>query len=97
MKISCEHCGTQIDVEKDRNCPHCGAPYSRNKEYDEIKNYKKKKEDLNIESHELQNKIVETTLNNFNSVSKISKVVFIFSAIVFLIIFITAITFIMKH
>ena len=26
MKISCEHCGTQIDVEKDRNCPHCGAP-----------------------------------------------------------------------
>ena len=69
MKISCEHCGTQIDVEKDRNCPHCGAPYSRNKEYDEIKNYKKKKEDLNIESHELQNKIVETTLNNFNRVS----------------------------
>lgn len=90
MKITCEHCGTGIDTEKDRNCPHCGAPYSKNKEYKEAKDYKKKHEDFdlkeretNIHSKELQNQVMEHTLNSFKSVSIVSKIVPIIAFLIF--------------
>ena len=99
MKFSCEHCGTLIDTDKDKNCPHCGAPYSRNKEYSEAKDYKRKHNDfdlkereVDIHSKELQNKIVENSLNNVSKVSKFSKVF----VVIFILIFLVALFFIVK-
>ena len=99
MRITCEHCGTAIDIEKDRNCPHCGAPYSKNKEYSEAKDYKKKNNDydlkereVNIHSKELQNQVMETTLNSFKKVSIVSIII----PIIFFIIFAAAAFFIFK-
>ena len=31
--INCEHCGTLIDINVDKRCPNCGAPYKNNKQY----------------------------------------------------------------
>ena len=43
MKIICEHCGTSIDLDKDKICPNCKAPYSKNQDYNEYKETIKKK------------------------------------------------------
>ena len=37
MKIICEHCGTSIDLDKDKVCPNCKAPFSKNQDYNEYK------------------------------------------------------------
>ena len=70
MNITCEHCGATIDIDKDKICPSCGAPYNKNKEYKEIKEYHKKKKEIdlkeketNIESRQLANKMIDRTMN----------------------------------
>ena len=95
MKITCEHCGCVIDTDKDKKCPNCGAPYSRNKEYSEVKDYKKKNSDYDlrereadIHSKELQNQIVEKTLSGINTTKKFSSF-FIFIVIVIMIAIVT--------
>ena len=30
MKIYCDYCGTQIDTDKNNNCPNCGASFADN-------------------------------------------------------------------
>ncbi|MBR4178155.1 MAG: hypothetical protein IKR57_02260 [Bacilli bacterium] len=92
MKITCEHCGCVIDTDKDKKCPNCGAPYSKNKEYSEVKDVKKKHTDYDlrereadIHSKELQNEIVEKTLNSFGNAKKFSKA-FIFIIVVIMIV-----------
>lgn len=94
MKITCEHCGCVIDTDKDKKCPNCGAPYSKNKEYSEVKDVKKKLTDydlkereVDIHSKELQNQIVEKTLNSMGTVKKVSSA-FIFIVFVIIIVFI---------
>ena len=98
MKITCDHCGCVIDTEKDKKCPNCGAPFSKNKEYEGVKNIKKKQTDYDfrereadIHSKELQNQIVENTLNGMNKASKFSKVIVFIVLLVFIGIFVTII------
>ena len=70
MNITCEHCGSSIDTEKDKKCPNCGAPYDTNKQYKEVLKQKNKlnemdikEKELNIHSKELSNQILESTIN----------------------------------
>ena len=46
MKIFCEYCGVQIDVNKDSKCPNCGASFEHNVSYKKIREHKKKHEEL---------------------------------------------------
>lgn len=39
FRINCEYCGTEINIDKDKVCPHCGSDYSA-KEIEEAKNAK---------------------------------------------------------
>ena len=85
MKITCEHCGVQIDTSKDKKCPNCGAPYSKNKEYKEAKELHKKEKEVSIHSKELGNQIVETTLKQFTFV-RIFQLFFILVFVIILIV-----------
>ena len=58
MKIICEHCGTSIDLDKDKICPNCKAPYSKNQDYKqqeaELESQIKKEEERSKEIKEYQ-------------------------------------------
>lgn len=91
MKITCEHCGTGIDVDKDKRCPNCGASYSNNKEYKELRDTKRKSTDYDfrereadIRTKELGNQIIEKTLNT----QKKFKIIPVIAMIIFLSIFV---------
>ena len=98
MNITCEHCGCSIDIDKDKKCPNCGAPYADNREYKEVKEYNKKNKDYdlrereaNIETKELANKLFERTMNGSKKVSVFISIIAIF--IVTMVIIIAATTF----
>ena len=91
MKIICEHCGTNIDLDKDKVCPNCKAPYSRNKDYKEYKERLKKEKDTDLRSKELDNElkektkdIMDTSLKTFKSTFTISKIMFAVVGIIIL-------------
>ena len=84
MKITCEHCGAMINTESDKKCPNCGAPYSRNKEYKELKELNKRKMEASVKSHELGNELFENTIDTFNKTRNVQKIVFIFALIIFI-------------
>ena len=93
MNITCEHCGCAINIDKDKKCPNCGAPYSRNKEYIELKRQQKqysdmdlKEKEIDIHSKELNNKILEKTLNTTDKFKAIPLII----GLVFFMIFILA-------
>ncbi len=77
MKITCEHCGSTIDVENEKKCSNCGAPYSNNKEYKRKKELDEKERETILRSHEIGNEIVEETFKKFKTVNKVSPVFFI--------------------
>ena len=77
--ITCENCGTAIDIEKNKRCPNCGASYARNKDYHEYKNnLKKDKEydfrerEADIKAKELANKVLEKQANMVETTQKAS-------------------------
>lgn len=93
MKIICEHCGTNIDLDKDKVCPNCKAPYSRNKDYKEYKERFNKEKDTDLRSKELDNElkektkdIIDTGLKTFKSTFTISKIIFAVTGIIILVI-----------
>ena len=43
--ITCEHCGTKIDIIKDKRCPNCGASYAKNNDYLEYKRLEKERQE----------------------------------------------------
>lgn len=49
MKITCEHCGSRIDINNDKICPGCKASYANNKEFLEHKEYLKNQKDFAFE------------------------------------------------
>ena len=98
MKIICEHCGTSIDLDKDKVCPNCKAPFSKNHDYNEYKENIKKERDINIKSKELDNEIKEkakdimdTSLKNFKTSFTIGNIMFIIVGIFTLAIIVTVI------
>ena len=82
--INCEHCGALIDVEKDKKCTNCGAPFKNNKQYKEYQAYQKRQRELNLESQQINNDIKRDV---HNTTKKMVPSVFIFVLIVFLISF----------
>jgi len=99
MRITCEHCGTGIDIDKDKRCPNCGASYARNKDYKDYKDahnknteYEFREREADIHSKELQNKIIEKTLNTANKISFMQ----VITTIIFIVIFVIALLFIFK-
>ena len=98
--ITCDHCGTAIDVEKSKRCPNCGASYANNKDYKEYKNHnsKSKEYDLrereaNIKQKEIENDMLEKQSNVSNNAFKLAKIIIIAICIIFVIIFIMHIVF----
>lgn len=90
MKITCEHCGTLIDTEKDKKCPGCHAPYRDNKEYKKVKEINDKKADYDlrereadIRKKEIENDILESQTKTVKRI----KTTTIISLIIFTIIF----------
>lgn len=83
MKIICEHCGTNINIDKDNICPNCKAPYNKNKEY--IK-YKEDTEKLKKEAIEY-GKEIKKGINKYSKVIIIAVVsIFAIGILSFLII-----------
>lgn len=97
MKIICEYCGTQIDVNKDSICPSCGASFESNVSYKNFKEHKKKHDEIELKEREasLENrKLLHQTINNvtgtFNNVSNVFKfvpIIILFMIIVFVFVF----------
>lgn len=54
MHITCEHCGSTIDLDKDKVCPNCGAPYNNNKEFKSVKEYHQKNKEMNLKEREMK-------------------------------------------
>ncbi len=81
--ISCEHCGCSINVESDKKCPNCGAPYKNNKQYKEYKEYLKKQKEANLESQKVNNEIKSNVFKTFKTMSFS---VAIFSIFIFLVV-----------
>lgn len=82
MKVICEYCGTQIDINKNSLCPSCGASFENNLSYKRIKEHKKKHEEIDLQEREvnLENKrLFHQSINNvtgvFKNVSGIFKIV----------------------
>ncbi len=99
--ITCEHCGTAIDLEKDKRCPNCGASYSRNKEYAEYKNNAKKdkeyefrEREADIKTKEITNDILEKQTNMVNNHFDFTKKTFSILLVIFAVIFVAALIFI---
>lgn len=86
MKIICEHCGTSIDLDKDKICPNCKAPYSKNQDYNEYKENAKKEKNIDIKSKELDNEIKEKTKDIMDTGLKTFKSTFAFGRIMFIVI-----------
>lgn len=86
MKIICEHCGTSIDLDKDKICPNCKAPYSKNQDYNEYKENVKKEKNIDIKSKELDNEIKEKTKDIMDTGLKTFKSTFAFGKIMFIVI-----------
>ena len=91
--ITCENCGTAIDIEKNKRCPNCGASYARNKDYHEYKNnLKKDKEydfrerEADIKAKELANKVLEKQANMVETTQKASSFTRILAIIIIIII-----------
>jgi uncharacterized C2H2 Zn-finger protein len=99
--ITCEHCGTAINLEKDKRCPNCGASFSRNKEYKELKdNQNKEKEydfrerEADIKTKEITNDILEKQNNMVANHFDFTKKTFSVLLIIFAIIFVASLIFI---
>ncbi len=90
MKIICEHCGTSIDLDKDKICPNCKAPYSKNQDYNEYKENVKKEKNIDIKSKELDNEIKEKTKDIMDTGLKTFKSTFAFGRIMFIVVSIFA-------
>ena len=88
MKINCEYCDSIIDTEVDKKCPNCNASYAKNKEY---KEYIKKEKEEEARMEEFTNQVKERVINQFKVNQKVSKVIFIVSAIIAISIFIAMI------
>ena len=90
MHITCEHCGSTIDLDKDKVCPNCGAPYNNNKEFKSVKEYHQKNKEMNLKEREMklehQKEVQETAKKVATGVFAGQAVIFAISGIVFLLI-----------
>lgn len=62
MVISCDYCGANIDTNKYKVCPHCGASYAEDKELIENKNKEKELKEIKIKQQ--QEKLEEQRIKN---------------------------------
>jgi len=99
--ITCEHCGTAIDIEKNKRCPSCGASYARNKDYTEYKNNAKKEKEYDfrereadIKAKEITNDILEKQTNMVSNHFDFTKKTFSVLLVIFAIIFVASLIFI---
>lgn len=89
MKIICEHCGTSIDIEKDKVCANCKAPYNKNKQYIEYINAKNKQDESNKQ-------MADNIKKGVFGVFKVQMIIVPIIIIVFLTIFISIFVLIFK-
>ena len=92
MNITCEHCGSSIDTNKNKVCPNCKAPYKNNKMYKEHLEHQKKERNLNLESKSLDLEMKKNITKGVKTVGTISLVTFIVPIIIFIVIAIIALS-----
>lgn len=83
MKITCEHCGSRIDINNDKICPGCKASYANNKEFLEHKEYLKNQKNFAFEQKK--------------NATKVSKIIFAVAALIIVIIIFCMILLIIKN
>jgi len=86
MNITCEHCGSSIDIEKNKVCPTCKAPYKNNKMYKEYLEHEKKERELNLESKSLDLEMKKNITKGVKVVGKVTMISFILPFIIFIVI-----------
>ena len=52
MRVTCEHCGTAVDTEKEKRCSSCGASYADNKDYLQEKEFSRKSKEYDLKQRE---------------------------------------------
>ena len=94
MKITCDHCGSLVDTDKDKCCPSCGAPLGETKDYKEYKDYRKKnrdydlrERDADIHTKEIANQMLETGMKTHKGISifVIGFIILVFGIMIFMI------------
>ena len=88
MKIQCEHCGAMIDIDKDKKCTNCGAPYKNNKEYEKVKDLKYRNEEADVQRKEYQNEMMKKAPKTIGKIMLIPFLVFIVALISMIVIFV---------
>lgn len=84
MHITCEHCGSTINVDKDRVCPGCKAPYNDNKMYKELLLEQERKRQIDLESKNIDLEIKKNFNDEFKGSKKGNKVIKIFAIVIFI-------------
>ena len=83
MKITCDHCRSTIDIEKDKKCPNCGASYSNNAEYKRIKEADFKRTEYEFREREANLETRQITNDMLRNSAKIGKRMFFAPLIIF--------------
>ena len=70
MKVFCEYCGVQVDVNKDFVCPGCGASFENNQAYKKLKEHKRKHEEISMKEREIRLEKEQMTIDIVKGVSR---------------------------
>lgn len=84
MNITCDHCGSSVNVDKHLRCPNCGAPYTNNSQYIELKRQKNRLNEINNNEKELDTH-VKGFREKISKDAEIEKYVKIIYVLIFLI------------
>lgn len=84
MKIICEHCGSNININKDSKCPNCKAPYENNKDYKKIKEILEKEKNLDLKNKEINLEIKNLAKDTIIHTNKVASIIKIISMIIIL-------------
>lgn len=84
MKIICEHCGSNININKDSKCPNCKAPYENNKDYKKRKEILEKEKNLDLKNKEINLEIKNLAKDTIIRTNKVASIIKIISMIIIL-------------
>lgn len=96
MKISCEYCGSQIDITKSNVCPNCGASYANNISYKNIKEHEMKEKELDLEGKRIAHENAKGVTKILNSFSKVFIASFFIPIIIIIIVFVVGVFIVTK-
>lgn len=82
--ITCEHCGSSINIDKEVVCPNCKAPYNNNTMYKELLKYEQAQRDVSLENDKANTEIKKQVASTIPKVVGVHLFIFIFVFIIIL-------------